>query len=86
MIELQKAQVPPESERCQRVVKAYWELIMEFTNGDVNLLPKLMEIGTIDVATNNWEARQKKINDYLEPALKIYFSTLEKDPLSGVKK
>ncbi len=85
MIELQKAQVPPESERCQRVVKAYWELIMEFTNGDVNLLPKLMEIGTIDVATNNWEARQKKINDYLEPALKIYFSTLEKDPLSGVK-
>lgn len=85
MIELQKAQVPPESERCQEVVEAYWELIMEFTNGDMTMLPKLMEIGTIDTATNAWEERQKKINDYLEPALKIYFSTPGKDPLHGVK-
>ena len=85
ILALQEAQVPPESERCQEVVEAYWELIMEFTNGDMTMLPKLMEIGTIDTATNAWEERQKKINDYLEPALKIYFSTPGKDPLHGVK-
>ena len=85
IIELQKAQVPPESDRCQEIVKAYWDLIMEFTNGDVTMLPKLMEVGSIDTATNAWEERQKKINDYLDPALKVYFSRIGKDPLSGVE-
>lgn len=85
IIELQKAQVPPESDRCQEIVKAYWDLITEFTNGDVTMLPKLMEVGSIDTATNAWEERQKKINDYLDPALKVYFSRIGKDPLSGVE-
>ena len=35
IIELQKASVSPESEKCQRIVKEYWGLIMEFTNGDM---------------------------------------------------
>ena len=86
MIELQKASVPPESEKCQRVVKEYWGLITEFTNGDMSMLPKLMEVGNIDTATNAWEERQKIINDYLEPALQIYFSRLGENPFEGVEK
>ena len=37
--------------KCQQVVKEYWGLIMEFTNGDMSMLPKLMEVGNIDTAT-----------------------------------
>lgn len=59
IIELQKASVSPESEKCQRIVKEYWGLITEFTNGDMSMLPKLMEAGNIDTATNAWEERQK---------------------------
>lgn len=85
IVQLQKESVPPESEKCQQVVKEYWGLIMEFTNGDMSMLPKLMEIGNIDTATNAWEERQKIVNDYLEPALQVYFSRLGTNPFEEVE-
>lgn len=85
IVQLQKENVPPESEKCQQVVKEYWGLIMEFTNGDMSMLPKLVEVGSIDTATNAWEERQKIVNDYLEPALQVYFSRLGTNPFGEVK-
>jgi len=85
IVQLQKENVLPESEKCQQVVKEYWGLIMEFTNGDMSMLPKLMEIGNIDTATNAWEERQKIVNDYLEPALQVYFSKLGVNPFEEVE-
>lgn len=85
IVQLQKESVPSESEKCQHVVKEYWGLIMEFTNGDMSMLPKLMEIGNIDTATNTWEERQKIVNDYLEPALQVYFSRLGANPFEEVE-
>ena len=85
IVQLQKENVPPESEKCQQVVKEYWGLTMEFTNGDMSTLPKLMEFGNIDTATNAWEERQKIVNDYLEPALQVYFSSLGTNPFEEVK-
>ena len=85
IVQFQKENVLPESEKCQRVVKEYWGLIMEFTNGDMSMLPKLMEIGNIDTATNAWEERQKIVNDYLELALQVYFSKLGVNPFEEVE-
>lgn len=85
IVQLQKENVPPESEKCQQVVKEYWGLIMEFTNGDMSMLPKLMEAGNIDTATNAWEERQKIVNDYVSPALQVYFSRLGTNPFEEVK-
>lgn len=85
IIQLQKENVPPESEKCQQVVKEYWGLIMEFTNGDMSMLPKLMEVGNIDTATNAWEERQKIVNDYIDPALQVYFLRLGTNPFEEVK-
>ena len=85
IVQLQKGNVLPESEKCQQIVKEYWGLIMEFTNGDMSMLPKLMEIGNIDTAANAWEERQKIVNDYLEPALQVYFSKLGVNPFEGVE-
>ena len=84
IVKLQKEKVPAESEQCQQVVQEYWSLIMEFTNGDMTMLPKLMEVGNIDTATNAWEEKQKIVNDYLEPALQVYFSRLETNPFEEV--
>ncbi len=83
IVELQKEHVPPESEKCQQIVKEYWGLVMEFTNGDMSMLPKLIEVGNIDTATNDWEERQKIVNDYLEPALQVYFSRLGTNPFES---
>ncbi len=85
IVQLQKENAPPESDKCQQVVKEYWNLIMEFTNGDMSMLPKLMEVGNIDTATNAWEERQKIVNDYLDPALQVYFSRLGTNPFEEVK-
>ncbi len=85
IVQLQKENVPPESEKCQQVVKEYWSLITEFTNGDMSMLPKLMEVGNIDTAANVWEERQKIVNDYLEPALQVYFSKSGINPFGEVE-
>ncbi len=85
IVQLQKENVPPESEKCQQVAEEYWGLIMEFTNGDMSMLPKLMEVGNIETATNAWEKRQKIVNDYLEQALQVYFSKLGTNPFEEVK-
>ncbi len=85
IVQLQKETVPPESEKCQQIVKEYWGLIMEFTNGDLQMIPKLMRFGNIDIAANAWEERQKIVNDYLEPALQVYFSRLGTNPFEEVQ-
>ena len=85
IVDLQKENVPAESEQCQQVVQEYWSLIMEFTNGDMSMLPKLMEVGNIGIATNAWEEKQKIVNDYLGPALQVYFSRLGTNPLEEVE-
>ena len=85
IVQFQKENVTPESNKAQKVVKEYWGLIMEFMNGDMSMLPRLMEIGNIDTAANAWEERQKIVNDYLEPALQIYFSKLGVNPFEGVE-
>ena len=85
IVQLQKENVLPESEKCQQAVEEYWGLIMEFINGDMSMLPKLMEIGNIDTATNAWEERQKNVNDYLEPALQVYFSKLGINPFEEME-
>ena len=85
IVELQKENVPVESEQSQQVVQEYWSLIMEFTNGDMSMLPKLMEVGNIDTASNAWEEKQKIVNDYLGTALQVYFSRLGTNPLEEVE-
>ena len=84
IMQLQKDKVPPESKKCQELVKEYWDLIMEFTNGDMTMLPKLTEVGKIDIAINAWEEKQKIINEYLGPALQVYFSKLGTNPFEEV--
>ena len=107
ILELQRSGALPESEECQQAVKAYWDLITEFTGGDMSMLPKLMEIGasmdaaagasadtaaeaspsadtvagaSADTAANAWEEKYQMVNQYLEPALEIYFADLGANP------
>ena len=85
IVRLHEEKVSPESEESQKIMGEYWGLIMEFTNGDMSMLPKLMEAGNIDIATNSWEERQKIVNDYVGPALEIYFKRIGINPFEKVK-
>lgn len=66
--------------RVQAVAARFWELVMEFTGGDMTMLPKLMEIGNMHEEGNARVQRQAQINAYLQPALELYFRTMGMDP------
>ena len=60
--------------------KAYWDMILEFTNGDAAMLPKLMQMGENDELNQEWKQKQTQANVFIEPALGAYFSNLGIDP------
>lgn len=85
-IRLQKDGVSPDSEKGQEFAKAFWNMIIEFTNGDMSMLPKLMETGNLDGPDNEWKQKQVIANAFIEPALEVYFTTLGYNPLEEESK
>ncbi|MDF2804023.1 MAG: MerR family transcriptional regulator [Anaerocolumna sp.] len=85
-IQFQREGVPPESEKGQVLAKEFWEVIMDFTGGDMSLLPKLMETKNYNNPGNEWEQKQALANRFLEPALGAYFTSLGYNPIEeGIK-
>lgn len=79
-ISLQDEGIPAESQRGQQFAKAYWDLILEFTDGNAAMLPKLMQMGQGQGFHQEWEQRLKEANNFIEPALDVYFTNSGIDP------
>ena len=102
---LKEKGLPPEDSRVQESAEEFWKMVMEFTGGDMSLLPRLMEFGSLmanapdrdrenSMDGNNagntvdetgrkkaeWISRQTEIQEYLQPALELYFQKSGKDP------
>lgn len=75
-----KSGIAPDSEQGQVIAKEFWQFIMEFTNGDMNMLQQLMNLA--NVQANDGECRniQSLINVFIEPALGTYFYNLGINP------
>lgn len=73
-IRYQQDGVPPESESGQALAGAFWEMILEFTGGDMSMLPRLMELGTFEGLEHDWKKKQEIADAFLEPALSVYFT------------
>ena len=95
---LKEKGISPEDSRVQEAAEEFWNLVMEFTGGDMSLLPKLMEFGSMianapdsdkesspdgndsgnaadetEKKKAEWISRQTEIQEYLQPALELYF-------------
>ena len=79
-IRLQNAGVPADSDEGQNFAKAYWNMITDFTGGDMSMLPKLIELGQFQNAEQSWKEKQSIANGYVEQVLGFYFSKLGVDP------
>lgn len=79
-IRLQEDGVPAGGQRGIQFAKDYWDLILEFTDGDTAMLPKLMQMGEIDELNQEWQQKQARANAFIEPALGAYFSNLGVNP------
>lgn len=80
-IQLQKDGVLPESEKGQNFAKEFWEMLMEFTGGDMSMLSKLMETENFNGPNDEWKQKQAIANAFIEPALGAYFTNLGYNPL-----
>lgn len=85
-IRLQKDGVPPESEEGQEFAKAFWDMVIEFTDGDKSMLSKLIEIENIDGPDNEWKQKKTIANAFIEPALEAYFTNFGINPFEEVPK
>lgn len=64
----------PEGEKGQELAKEMWALVMEFTGGDLSMLPKLMEFNkTKDEWSEEMKKKQLIADEFMEKALEIYF-------------
>lgn len=85
-IRLQNAGVPADSDEGQNFAKAYWNMITDFTGGDMSMLSKLIKLGQFQNTDHKWKEIQDIANGYVEQALGFYFSHLGVDPFQGENK
>lgn len=76
---LKKQGESPESEKSLALAKKWWDMVLEFTGGDMSLLPKLNNFNN---AKENWKdnelaKKQAEIDDYLDKILHFYLSKSE---------
>ena len=72
--------IPPQSAQGQELAGQFWNMILEFTGGDLAMLPQLMELASFDGADPEWKQRQRAASEYIEPALETYFIRQEINP------
>ena len=66
------------------LTQEFWNMVMEFTNGDMSMLPTLMKFDNLIGDNNEWLEKQKQVNEYLQPALELYFQNAGINAFEGV--
>lgn len=64
----------PDSEKGQKIAKEWWTMIMEFTGGDMALLPLLEKFNqNKDDWSHDYKEKQAQVDEFLGSALGVYF-------------
>lgn len=74
------AGVAPDSKQGQEFAKEFWQMLTEFTGGNLSILPQLMKMGEVKTDNTEWEKKQEIFSAFLEPALEAYFGSLGISP------
>lgn len=86
-IRLKNEKVPPESEEGQNFARAFWDMLLEFTGGDMSLLSRLAEsAGSTEGLGSEWGEKQSAANSFIVAALDVYFTAAGYDPLKEERK
>lgn len=79
-VQYSKNGVSPDSEQGQKFAREFWNLIMQFTGGDISMLPQLMKMGSLDTDNAEWQEKMNELNAFIGPALETYFKNAGVDP------
>ncbi|MDE5803693.1 MAG: MerR family transcriptional regulator [Lachnospiraceae bacterium] len=79
---LQEQNLPSDSEESLLLAKDFWDIVTEFTGGDMSLLSQLLEIAKPEGANEDWEEKLTLIQSYIQPALEAYFKRAGTNPFA----
>ena len=82
-IRLQEKGISGDSDTGLVFAERYWEMLMEFTGGDMSLLSGLMEFAESAEMSAEWKEEQKRANPFVEAALSAHFARTGIDPFPG---
>jgi DNA-binding transcriptional MerR regulator len=72
-VNLQAAGVPPESEIAMEIVGQPWgQSVLDYTGGDLSLLPELAKFRNSAATGAEWEERYRGVEQYLNAAMAAY--------------
>lgn len=66
--------IAPDSGEGQAIAKEFWQVIAEFTGGDMCMLPQLMGLANAQAGDSEHGKMQSNLNAFIEPALDVYFN------------
>jgi len=73
---LQEAGERPNSEKGQELAKAFWEVLMDVTGGDMGSMQQLSEYAEKMNVTDANRLELSAANNFIQPAMEIYLNTL----------
>lgn len=59
-------------------------MIIDFTGGDMSLLPQLMALDSVETQTEAEKISQNSVNSFIEAALDVYLTNLEINPFENI--
>lgn len=81
---LENSGVTPHSDAAVEFARAYWDMILEFADGDPATIPALLELGQSDDMNREGRARsQVMASEFVQAALGAYFERAGIDPFGG---
>ncbi len=73
-VQLQKAGEPPEGKKGQEIAREWWDMVMEFTGGDMSLLPELKKFNeNKNEWSAEWKEKQSLADEFIGKAMDYYF-------------
>ncbi|MEG0592580.1 MAG: MerR family transcriptional regulator [Coprobacillus sp.] len=79
-INLKRKGESPKSDKCKDLAKRWWQMVNDFTGGDMSLLPNLEEF---NADKSNWDEslalKQKEADEFIDEVLNNYFKDLGMD-------
>ena len=75
--------IEPTGKQGQTNAKEFWQLITEFTGGDMSLLPQLMNFRNMQTDDEQYINMQITLNNFIEPALNTYFTNSGTNPFEN---
>jgi len=75
IIQLKNSGKSPDSEEGQLAAKKWWDMVIDFTGGDMQLLPKIYDFYlTHDNWDKEWQDKWYSAEDFITSALGIYLN------------